>query len=148
MKSRLPQAGATLITALFFLMIMTLFAVSSINMSTVNFRIIANMQAQKQMDAAVQDAIEQTMSSMNQFNLTPAATAISVEMGLYTAVVDVDPPDCIDSQVATGYSAVVENIIPEDNTWEVIASLTDAVTGAVSTIHQGVEIRMLAGNCP
>mgnify|MGYP001582203819 CR=1 FL=1 len=148
MKSRLTQAGATLITALFFLMIMTLFAVSSINMSTVNFRIIANMQAQKQMDAAVQDAIEQTMSSMNQFNLTPAATTISVEMGLYTAVVDVDPPDCIDSQVATGYSAVVENIIPEDNTWEVIASLTDTVTGAVSTIHQGVEIRMLAGNCP
>lgn len=138
------QAGATLITALFFLMIMTLFAVSSINMSTVNFRIIANMQAQRQMDAAVQDAIEQTMSTMNQFSLTPAATTISTSMG----VVAVAAPDCVDSQVATGYSAVVENIIPEDNTWEFSATLTDDVTGAVSTIHQGVEIRMLAGNCP
>jgi Tfp pilus assembly protein PilX len=138
------QAGATLITALFFLMIMTLFAVSSINMSTVNFRIIANMQAQRQMDAAVQDAIEQTMSSMNQFSLTPAATTISTSMG----IVAIGAPDCIDSQVATGYSAVVENIIPEDNTWEFSATLTDDVTGAVSSIHQGVEIRMLAGNCP
>jgi Tfp pilus assembly protein PilX len=144
MNLRLHQTGATLITALFFLMIMTLFAVSSINMSTVNFRIIANMQAQKQMDAAVQDAIEQTMSTMNQFSLTPAASTVSTSMG----VVDVSAPDCIDSQVATGYSAVVENIIPEDNTWEFSATLTDAVTGAVSTIHQGVEIRMLAGNCP
>lgn len=144
MNRGMTQCGATLVTALFFLMIMTLFAVSSINMSTVNFRIIANMQAQKQMDAAVQDAIEQTMSSMNQFSLTPAATTVSTTMG----VVDVTAPDCLDSQVATGYSAVVENIIPEDNTWEFEATLTDAVTGAVSTIHQGVEIRMLAGNCP
>ncbi len=137
------QAGATLITALVFLMIMTMFAVSSINMSTVNFRIIANMQAQKQMDAAVQDAIEQTMSSMAQFSLTPAGSTITTAMG----DVGVAAPDCIDSQIATGYSAVVEST-PEDNTWELSATLTDDVTGAVSTIHQGVEIRMLKGNCP
>lgn len=143
-NSHVSQSGATLITALFFLMIMTLFAVSSINMSTVNFRIIANMQAQKQLDAAVQDAIEQTMSTMNQFSLTPAASTVSTTMG----IVAVSAPDCIDSQVATGYSAVVENIIPEDNTWEFSATLTDDITGAVSAIHQGVEIRMLAGNCP
>jgi hypothetical protein len=63
--------------------------------------------------------------------------------------VDVDPPVCLDSQVATGYSAVVESIIPEDNTWEVTATYEDVdYSGAKSTIHQGVEIRMLAGNCP
>jgi len=138
------QHGATLITALFFLVIMTLFAVSSINMSTVNFRVISNMQAQKQIEGAVQDAIEQSISSMSQFSLTPSATTVSTTMG----VVDVTAPSCIDSQTATGYSAVVENIIPEDNTWEIIASYTDDVTGAVSVIHQGVQIRMLAGNCP
>jgi len=138
------QSGATLVTALIFLVIMTLFAVSSINMSTVNFKIVANMQAQKQIDAAVQDAIEQTISTMNQFNLTPALSTVSTTMG----IVDVSPPDCLDSQVATGYSAVVESIIPEDNTWELSATLEDSITGAVSTIHQGVEIRMLAGNCP
>jgi len=123
---------------------MTLFAVSSINMSTVNFKIVANMQAQKQIDAAVQDAIEQTISTMNQFTLTPAASTISTSMG----IVAVSAPECLDSKVATGYSAVVESIIPEDNTWELNGTLEDSITGAVSTIHQGVEIRMLAGNCP
>ena len=144
MKTLRSQSGATLVTALIFLVIMTLFAVSSINMSTVNFKIVANMQAQKQIDAAVQDAIEQTMSSMNQFTLTPAVSTVSTSMG----IVAVSAPDCLDSQVATGYSAVVESIIPEDNTWELTATLEDSITGAVSTIHQGVEIRMLAGNCP
>ncbi|NIN36202.1 MAG: pilus assembly protein, partial [Gammaproteobacteria bacterium] len=50
--------------------------------------------------------------------------------------------------VAAGYSAVVTNIIPEDNVWEVTATVDDDLTGATSSIHQGVEIRMLAGNCP
>ena len=144
MKTNTLQRGATLITALFFLLIMTLFAISSVNMSTVNFRIVGNMQAQKQLDASVQDAIEQMLSGMTQFNLTPASTDVTTAMGTVT----VAPPSCIDSQTATGYSAVQTDIIPEDNTWEVVASITDSVTGAVSTIHQGVEIRMLAGNCP
>ena len=84
------------------------------------------------------------MSSMNQFTLTPGVSTISTSMG----IVSVSVPDCLDSEVATGYSAVVESIIPEDNTWELTATLTDSITGAVSTIHQGVRIRMLAGNCP
>lgn len=144
MRTMQSQRGATLITALFFLMIMTLYAISSVNMNTINFRIVGNMQAQKALDASVQDAIEQTLSSMSQFNLTPAASEAATAMG----TVDIDPPTCIDSQVATGYSAVQQDIIPEDNTWEVVATLTDSLTGAASTIHQGVEIRMLAGNCP
>ncbi|MBI2994031.1 MAG: hypothetical protein HYY48_07640 [Gammaproteobacteria bacterium] len=144
MRSIQRQRGATLITALFFLMIMTLYAISSVNMNTINFRIVGNMQAQKVLDASVQDAIEQVLSGMTQFNLTPAASTASTAMG----TVDIDAPVCIDSQIATGYSAVQQDIIPEDNTWEVVARLTDSVTGAVSTIHQGVEIRMLAGNCP
>ena len=138
------QNGATLITALFFLLIMTLFAVSSINMSSVNFKIVGNMQAQKQLDASAQDAIEQMLSSMAQFNLTPASTTVTTTMG----DVAVAAPVCIDSKTATGYSAVAGNIIPEDNSWEVTATITDSITGAVSTLHQGVEIRMLAGNCP
>lgn len=143
------QSGAVLITAMIFLVIMTLFAVSSINMSNVNFRIVANMQSQKQVDAAVQEAIERTISSMAQFDLTPAASTVEATLAGGAVIVNVDAPECLDSQVATGYSAVVENIIPEDNTWEVTASYEDVdYSGAKSTIHQGVEIRMLAGNCP
>jgi Tfp pilus assembly protein PilX len=138
------QKGATLITALIFLVIMTLFAVSSINMSTINFRIVGNLQAQKVIDAAVQDAIEQMLSDASLYGLTPAGTTVSTWIG----DVIVSAPVCLDSRTASGYSAVVTDIIPEDNTWEVQATLTDPVTGAASTIRQGVEMRMLAGNCP
>jgi Tfp pilus assembly protein PilX len=137
------QKGMVLFLALVFLVMMTLFAVSSINLSTVNLRIVGNMQAIKGIDADAQAAIEQIMSSMDSFN-TPAATTITGSIG----TVNVSAPVCIESQTATGYSAVQTSIIPEDNTWEVTATVTDNVTGATSTIHQGVEIRMLAGNCP
>lgn len=134
------QTGATLLVALIFLLMMTLFAITAINMSTVNLRIVGNMQTSKALDAAAQAAIEQAISSMSQFSLTPTS--------LVVGDATVEPPTCIESRVATGYSAVVTNIIPEDNTWEVIATVTDPDSGARSAIHQGVQIRMLAGNCP
>lgn len=134
------QTGATLLVALIFLLMMTLFAITAINMSTVNLRIVGNMQTSKALDAAAQAAIEQAISSMSQFSLTPTS--------LVVGDATVEPPTCIESRVATGYSAVVTNIIPEDNTWEVIATVTDLDSGARSAIHQGVQIRMLAGNCP
>ncbi|MEX2354193.1 MAG: PilX N-terminal domain-containing pilus assembly protein [Gammaproteobacteria bacterium] len=147
MNSLNQQRGATLFVALIFLLIMTLFAVSSINMSTVNLRIVGNMQAMKQMDAAAQDAIERALSNSNSFGTGVAATTVTSTISGTDFTVDVTAPICIDSQVATGYSAVIDSIIPEDNTWEIVASVTDNVTGATSTLHQGVEMRMLAGNC-
>lgn len=141
------QHGATLFVALIFLLIMTLFAVSSINMSTINLRIIGNMQAAKQMDAAAQDAIEQKLSSSDSFGTAVTASTVTTTVSGVDFDVDVGAPVCVDSRVATGYSAVVQNIIPEDNTWEIVATVSDTVTGATSTVHQGVEIRMLAGNC-
>ena len=147
MQTHHRQRGATLFVALIFLLIMTLFAVSSINMSTINLRIIGNMQAAKQMDAAAQDAIEQKLSDSASFGTGVTASTVTGIVSGVDYTVDVEAPVCIDSRVATGYSAVVENIIPEDNTWEIIATVSDSITGATSTIHQGVEIRMLAGNC-
>ncbi|NNE36715.1 MAG: hypothetical protein HKN08_00295 [Gammaproteobacteria bacterium] len=141
------QHGATLFVALIFLLIMTLFAITSINMSTVNLRIVGNMQAVKYMDAAAQEAIEQKISDSASFSSSVGATTVASTVSGTTFTVNVGAPDCIDSQTAAGYSAVVENIIPEDNTWEIVATVTDNVTGAASSIHQGVEMRMLAGNC-
>ncbi|MGK0297486.1 MAG: Tfp pilus assembly protein PilX [Gammaproteobacteria bacterium] len=147
MRLRISQTGATLFVALIFLLIMTLFAISSINMSSVNLRIIGNMQAVKYMDAAAQEAIEQKIGDSANFGTAVAASSIISTISGTDFTVNVDAPDCIDSQTASGYSAVAENIIPEDNTWELVARVTDNVTGATSTIHQGVEMRMLAGNC-
>ncbi len=142
------QSGMTLFIALIFLLIMTLFAVSSINMSTVNMRVIGNMQASKYMDAAAQDAIEQMLSTTAIYNVSPVASTITTTLAGIPFVVTINVPTCIDSKTATGYSAVVTNIIPQDNTWELVTTVTDPVTGASSTMHQGVGMRMLAGNCP
>ena len=65
------QKGVTLFIALVFLLIMTLFAVSSIRMSTVNMKIVGNMQSLKQMEYAAQDAIEQMLSDSDRFGIAP-----------------------------------------------------------------------------
>jgi len=153
MRKIRQQSGATLFVALIFLLIMTLFAVSSINMSTVNLKIVGNMQAIKQMEAIAQDAIEQMLSDEDQYGLSASAstitsTIVTANNTSFNIDVTVDAPICIDSQTASGYSAVVDSIVPEDNTWEIVAHATDDVTGATIDIHQGIEIRMLADNCP
>ncbi len=142
MRSIQYQQGMTLVIALVMLVMMTLFAVSSINLSTVNLRIVGNMQAQKAIDADAQQAIEQLLSNLSNFD-TPTTTTISGNI----ATVTLSKPVCMDSKTASGYSAVVTNV-PDDNTWEVVATITDPVTAATTTITQGVEIRQLAGNCP
>jgi len=137
------QNGATLIVALIMLVMMTILAVSAINLSTINLKIVGNMQSQKEMDAAAQEAIEQVMSQYTVFT-SPAATVVSTPMG----PVQVTEAVCISRNVAKGYTAVVSGVIPDDNVWEIKASITDPLTGAKTILHQGVAIRMPAGNCP
>lgn len=133
-----------MIVALVMLVLLTMLAVSAINLSTTNLKIVGNMQAQKYMDAAAQEAIEKVMSVSDTFT-SPSTTTVTTIMGNVT----VSQAVCLGGQTAKGYSAVITNIIPQDNTWEIIATTDpDPLTGATSTIHQGVQMRMLAGNCP
>ena len=101
------------------------------------------MQATKSLDAEAQVGLEQVISDSSNF-LTPTATTIT---GGKYGTINVSMPICIDSKTATGYSAVNTAIIPDDNIWEVSSTITDTVTGATSTIHTGVQMRMLANNC-
>jgi Tfp pilus assembly protein PilX len=143
MKTLHAQRGATLIVSLIMLVVLTLFAVSAINLSNTNLKIVGNMQAQKMMEMAAQDAVEQMLSSPTFYGLTAAARNFTVS-GFNVAVA---VPQCTLSVPATGYSAT-SGISPEDNDWELVASVTDNLTGAAMALHQGVRVRMLAGNCP
>lgn len=136
------QRGATLIVSLIMLMVLTLFAVSAINLSSINLRIVGNMQAQKNMELVAQDAIERVLNSAAYFGPTAVAQSFSIQ----GFDVDVTAPACVRSVPATGYSAT-SGISPEDNDWELIATVEDGLTGAALNLHQGVRIRMLAGNC-
>lgn len=62
------QEGATLLVSLILLVMLTLFAISAMNSSTVNLKVVGNMQAQQEGLSASQGAIETAIS-------TPAFTS-------------------------------------------------------------------------
>lgn len=154
MMPRIPQhqRGATLLVSLVMLVVLTLFAVSGFNLSSVNLRIVANFQQQKEIEAAAQQAIEQLISTSSAFSLTPAASTVCVNGAAGTCLgghnVSLTAPVCNYAITARGYTKKIGELTPEDTDWEVRASATDAVTGANAVVVQGVRIRLLAGNCP
>ncbi len=145
------QRGAVLLVSLIMLVVLTLFAVAGFNLSSVNLKITGNFQGQKAMEAVAQQAIEQVISSVSAFNLTPAASTVCVNGGFGCAGgynVAVSAPKCNYAATAKGYTKKVGELTPDDTDWEIRAEVTDPLTGAKAAIVQGVSIRMLAGNCP
>lgn len=82
MKAKASQRGATLVVAMIFLILMSLFAVTAFKDSTGNLRIVGNMQSRQEAIAVGQKALEQTISS-SYFTTNPAnvaATPIQVDI--------------------------------------------------------------------
>src|SRR5690606_2487321 len=104
-----------------------------------NFKITGNRQASMEASVRTQNTIEAVLSDIDYFS-TPATTETLND-------VTVAERRCYFKRVAPGYS-LTWGLAPEDTNWEVVASYDDNVTGANTTIHQGVQIRMTSGNCP
>src|SRR6185437_12082735 len=93
---RSAQQGATLTIAMIMLVLLTLFVLAAINMSSINFRVMSNEQARNEAIDASQQAIEQVMST--NFPLNPqAATVAVVANSAVTYNVAVDKPVCLNS---------------------------------------------------
>ncbi len=151
------QAGATLLVSLIMLVVLTLFAVTMFNLAGVNLKIVGNFQQQRAAESAVQQAIEELMSTVTAFNATPAATNICVNGTGASSVlctasgghwIVIGLPKCNYTTAAKGYTKKVGELTPEDTNWEVRASYTDTLTSASVALVQGLAVRMLAGNCP
>lgn len=56
------QKGATLLVALIMLVLLTLFAISALNTSTTNLKVVGNMQARTEALNTAQQAVEQVLS--------------------------------------------------------------------------------------
>lgn len=171
--SKRRQQGATLFIALIMLVVLTLFAVTAINLSNTNLRIAGNMQARAEAEAAAQQAIEQVLSS--DFTQNPVAQEIGVDINNdgtadYTASVpkpacqsskpllnsDLDPNNhddrvCLSSSVAPtapvgpgGPKTAVQSWCYKQQ-WEVQAGVKDSRTGTNINLHQGVFKRSPAG---
>lgn len=142
MMSPKRQRGAVLLVSLIILMIITLFVMSSANMSSSDLRTVGNFQSKLVIGQDAQQAIETVLSSVTSFT-APAARTITVN-GIDVAVA---APSCLGTSIASGYTAV-NNITLYDTNWSVTATATDPITGATATITQGVRIRLPDSTCP
>ncbi len=134
------ERGMTLLIVLIMLVVLTLFGITAINLSTSNLQVVGNMQARKTNEASANRWIETVLGSVNYFS-NPALAVPSLPTG-----VTVDNRTCLFAAPAAGYSAV-QPIVPEDTHWEVRVTVADSVTGARTVVTQGVKIRMLSGYC-
>jgi len=135
------QQGSVLVVCLIMLVLLTMFALTSINSSVVNLKIVGNSQSLKSLENSALQAIEQVISDLASFQ-TPAAQTVTVN-GYSIAVT---APACILTAPAEGYSAL-SALSPEDTHWELQAAATDHVTSATVGMSQGVKIRLNAGSC-
>jgi len=152
-RSFRKQGGATLLIVLIMLVMITLFVVSMIRLSSTNLKVVGNMQAQRALEASAQQAIENSISTYaffsdaaNNTGQWPAGTP-SVPKAVNGYPITMYRPACVSSKIATNYT-LTTNIAPEDTDWEISAGATDSVTGAQVNLSQGVRMRLPAGNCP
>jgi len=144
MNSIKRQCGASLLVSLIMLVLLTLMAVTSIAVSNTSLKIVGNMQSQKALENAAQEANARTISSFANFSV-PIPTPPAMTVNGYP--VTVTKPACKTSVLAFGYQ-FDDPLAPEDTNWELQASASDSLTGAATVVHTGVKIRLPAGNCP
>lgn len=156
MNRNLPrrQRGITLMVVMVMLVVLTLFGIAGINVSTSNLQVVGNMQSRKSNEAVALQFVETTLSSIANFRAPTATVAFACPTGYdcdnlpagETAPMVNPSRRCLFNAPAAGYSAV-QPIVPEDTNWEMRVRIDDTVSGATTTITQGVRIRMLSGYC-
>ena len=175
-RLRQRQDGMVLIVTLAMLVVITLFVISMIRLGNTNATIVGNMQAQKGVEAEAQQAIEIALNKFNFFDdaigdtnswASPATDSARnneqyvTYSALWTAYTPtgasaapatlsdgfkVYRPQCLFFEPTAGYSAL-SGIAPQDTYWDMSVKANDSKTGASSEIHQGIQIRLPAGNC-
>ena len=101
MKTRFPgrrQRGATLVIGMIMLVLITLFVLAAVNMSTINLRVMGNTQARNESISAAQQAIEQIASTDFPKNPQPATVNVDVNGDTVTDyTVAIATPVCLNS---------------------------------------------------
>lgn len=167
--NRVKQRGATLVTALVMLVVLTLLVLSAIRSSTTNLRIAGNMQMQGEIVEAAQQAAEQIISYNFPANPQLAvsnASAATIGNATYTTAASAVctgskpvpnntpniPAQCISSSTAGNTGIIFVSGVTLSGTswclaqqWDVRAQATDTRTGASATVHQGVSLYVDAG---
>ena len=166
------QRGAALVVSAIMLVLLTLFALAVINMSTVNLRVANNEQVKTQSVASAQQAIEQVVSTNFAANPKPMTLAVDINsdgspdynvavakpvcnnsVPIKLVELEITQPSdvaCFASAASPGSGAVgtapAGNSVCSNTQWDVAATATDvANSGATVTVHQGVGQRVPIG---
>ena len=167
------QRGATLVIAMIMLILITLFVLAAVNMSSINFKVMSNEQARNESIGATQQAIEQVIST--NFPTNPQPVTVNVDINGdgntdYTA--NIAKPTCLNSvpiktddpqlsvtnpndiacfaSSASSTSGIVPavsggNSLCSNTQWDVKGTVTDTRTGSSVNVHQGVGVRVAVG---
>ena len=159
------QSGATLLVALVMLVILTLFAITAINFTNINTRIVGNQQFKKEAESAAQQAIEQIIST--DFTTNPLATDVNIDInndGTNDYVVKIAKPVCLTTKpiqlleldiaitddqpcfksakvTTTGFigaTAGAGNSLCSNTQWDVQATVTDS--GSTGSSGSGAKV--------
>lgn len=162
------QKGITLFVAMIILLMVTLLAVSSFRASNTNLKVVSSMQGRQEAISSAQAVIENVIS-LPYFSEEPAivaATPQTVDInndGTADFTVTLAPvPACIRARPTTPAQLDLNNIndrkclgsaragagaiasFCSDTIWEITANTSDRVTGAATSVRQGVALRVSA----
>ena len=157
------EQGVVLVVALIFLVVITAFVLAGVNLTMSNTRVVGNVQQQEEMEAAASAVMNRVISNKDAFSATPAVAATFTSaaseelsnLGPATTVA-VASPNCLRAEIAPGYSAKSDTTCEgcgggagvgvDDTEWDVQATVSR--DGNSQVFHQGVAVRLPAGNCP
>lgn len=145
------QKGATLFMTLIMLVVLTLFVVSAITMSTSNLRVVNNVQAQNEAEAAGQQAIAWFISQQANFEFAPTTNTIkNIDIngdGVTDYVVTLKPPALLGSSPTSACSFSLRFGCNKNTWWEVTACVKadtsnnlPGFTTNIVAVHEGVRV--------
>lgn len=132
--------GTTLVITLIMLVLLTLFAVSAVTLSSSTAGIVGNMQAKKTTDAIAQRVVDQVISEglfgdKRAVPVTPSWTPAGMDIDVTARYCKAFAPQLLDPQLGT-------------STWEFDVCVRDSFTGAKSYLRQGVAVKTLTAGTP
>lgn len=146
MKPDYRQQGNVLIVSLLMLLVLTGLAVSAVSMTSLNLRMVGNMQDQFHAEGVVQLAVDELVSSLQPFENPIDRTE---QHDIYQVSLRTK---CLASEPAEGwqenYSLNTPTGIRYDTHWRVDAEIVEgAVNGELAAVQQGVRVKDMVTKC-
>lgn len=135
------QQGMVLVISLLLTLVMTILAISSMNLAGGSLEIVKNKQADQQTMSAANTVIEETLSDLA--NFTAPDKAVETRSGV---TLTRTKPVCRSTLSSPGWS-YTSPVALQHNYFEFSVTASRASDGSVNQVNTGVRILMNADTC-